>query len=135
DPSAMKVSVVKCKTSAADMFVFSSRRRHTSSLRDWSSDVGSSDLPSILSPSTATWAALPTSVWMRMYALTAIEPPCWGGAIVAMRRSSQDKKDEQETRRPAVKQVAVDAHDRLLQRVGQEQDDILATIQLVHGDD
>ena len=52
-----------------------------------------------------------------------------------MRRSSQDKKGEQETRRSVVKQVAVDAHDRLLQRVAQEQDDILATIQLVQGDD
>src|SRR5438874_3304594 len=30
------------------MFLFSSRRRHTSSLRDWSSDVCSSDLPEML---------------------------------------------------------------------------------------
>ena len=34
-----------------------------------------------------------------------------------------------------VNQVDVDAHDRLRQRVAQEQDDILATIQLVQGDD
>ena len=29
----------------------------------------------------------------------------------------------------------VDGHDRLVERVGQEQDDILATLQLVRGDD
>ena len=34
-----------------------------------------------------------------------------------------------------VKQVVVDAHDRLVQRVGQEQDDILGTLQLVRGDE
>jgi hypothetical protein len=34
-----------------------------------------------------------------------------------------------------VNQVAVDAHDRLVQRVGQEQDDVLGTLQLVRGDD
>src|SRR5699024_1219508 len=33
-------------------FFFSSRRRHTRSKRDWSSDVCSSDLPSAVSPST-----------------------------------------------------------------------------------
>src|SRR6266496_3346089 len=31
-------------TQVGDVFFFSSRRRHTSSLRDWSSDVCSSDL-------------------------------------------------------------------------------------------
>ncbi len=34
-----------------------------------------------------------------------------------------------------VNQVHVDAHERLVQRVGQEQDDVLATLQLVRGDD
>lgn len=34
-----------------------------------------------------------------------------------------------------VKQALVDAHDRLVQRVGQEQDDVLGTLQLVRGDD
>jgi hypothetical protein len=29
----------------------------------------------------------------------------------------------------------VDAHERLVQRVAQEQDDVLGTLQLVHGDD
>ena len=29
----------------------------------------------------------------------------------------------------------MDAHDRLVQRVGQEMDDVLGTLQLVHGDD
>src|SRR5204862_4165604 len=33
-----------CYSSAQDCFFFSSRRRHTRSLRDWSSDVCSSDL-------------------------------------------------------------------------------------------
>jgi len=31
--------------------------------------------------------------------------------------------------------MVVDAHDRMVQRVGQEQDDVLATLQLVQGDD
>jgi hypothetical protein len=34
-----------------------------------------------------------------------------------------------------VKPVLVDAHERLVQRVGQEQDDVLGTLQLVRGDD
>ncbi len=34
-----------------------------------------------------------------------------------------------------VKQVPVDAHERLVQRVSQEQDDILGTLQLVRGDE
>ena len=33
-----------------------------------------------------------------------------------------------------VKTEAVDAHDRLVRRVGQEQDDVLGTLQLVRGD-
>lgn len=34
-----------------------------------------------------------------------------------------------------VNRVIVDAHDRLMQRIGQEQDDVLGTLQLVRGDD
>ncbi len=34
-----------------------------------------------------------------------------------------------------VNQPIVDAHDRLVQRVGEEQDDVLGTLQLVRGDD
>ena len=34
-----------------------------------------------------------------------------------------------------VKTEAVDAHDRLVRRVAQEQDDVLGTIQLVRGDE
>ncbi len=34
-----------------------------------------------------------------------------------------------------MKPEVVEAHDRLVQRVGQEQDDVLGTLQLVHGDD
>ena len=34
-----------------------------------------------------------------------------------------------------VNHMVVDAHDRMVQRVGQEQDDVLATLQLVQGDD
>ena len=36
---------------------------------------------------------------------------------------------------PVVKRWTVDAHERLLQRVDQEQDDILCTLQLVQGDE
>src|SRR5204863_1161974 len=35
---------MSCSTSTINFFFFSSRRRHTRSLRDWSSDVCSSDL-------------------------------------------------------------------------------------------
>ena len=34
-----------------------------------------------------------------------------------------------------VKTPVVDAHERLVQRVGQEQDDVLGTLQLVRGDE
>src|SRR5437899_5274153 len=40
-------------------FFFSSRRRHTRCLSDWSSDVCSSDLPTFGRPTTATW----TGTW------------------------------------------------------------------------
>src|SRR6266487_4634769 len=41
------------------LFFFSSRRRHTSSTGDWSSDVCSSDLPSTAEPRTARRVAWP----------------------------------------------------------------------------
>src|SRR5215211_3101817 len=45
-------------------FFFSSRRRHTRSLCDWSSDVCSSDLTSVLRPGRIlTWRALTNSSW------------------------------------------------------------------------
>jgi hypothetical protein len=58
-----------------------------------------------------------------------------GAAIVARRRPPRIETDEQEIPGAAVNQGVVDAHDRLLLRVGQEQDDILGTLQLVRGDD
>ena len=58
-----------------------------------------------------------------------------GGPIVATLRSAQDRRDEKEIPGPVVNKGSVDAHDRLVQRVGQEQDDILGTLQLVRGDD
>src|SRR5699024_11629267 len=51
-------------TSLSLLFFFSSRRRHTRSKRDWSSDVCSSDLclaPSPTSPTTAASSKLKTS--------------------------------------------------------------------------
>ena len=42
---------------------------------------------------------------------------------------------EKENPAPAVNQVVVEAHERLVERVGQEQDDVLGTLQLVRGDD
>jgi hypothetical protein len=49
---------------------------------------------------------------------------------------TQDRRPaQQEFGRPVVKPVVVDAHERLVQRVGQEQDDILGTLQLVRGDE
>src|SRR6266403_1610202 len=43
-----------------DFFFFSSRRRHTRSLRDWSSDVCSSDLRTFEHGVHAPWAAVTT---------------------------------------------------------------------------
>jgi hypothetical protein len=63
-----------------------------------------------------------------MYAVTAIKPPRVTDArIVAIRRW-------QEIRVRTRNQDHVNAHERLMQRVGDEQDDVLATLQLVHGD-
>ncbi len=42
---------------------------------------------------------------------------------------------QQEIPARTVNQGLVDAHERLLQRVGQEQDDVLGTLQLVVGDE
>src|SRR5207249_9724524 len=44
-------------------FFFSSRRRHTRSKRDWSSDVCSSDLTPNCSRSISVFAANPMRVW------------------------------------------------------------------------
>src|SRR5438874_7715900 len=43
----MHTFIISCACLFSFFFFFSSRRRHTRSLRDWSSDVCSSDLPSI----------------------------------------------------------------------------------------
>ena len=42
---------------------------------------------------------------------------------------------KQGTQRAPVNTVSVDAQNRLIERVSAEQDDVLCTIQLVHGDD
>src|SRR6266496_4753241 len=44
-------------------FFFSSRRRHTRSLRDWSSDVCSSDLASVIRPGGAEWDEREETPW------------------------------------------------------------------------
>src|SRR5438874_13769733 len=58
--------VVDCVLQELVDFFFSSRRRHTRSLRDWSSDVCSSDLSSS-SPETRSGWRLPArrSAWTR----------------------------------------------------------------------
>ena len=48
---------------------------------------------------------------------------------------SRTDQDEQEIPGRTVKRSVVDAHDRLVQRVGQEQDDVLGTLKLVRGDE
>jgi hypothetical protein len=48
---------------------------------------------------------------------------------------SRTPLDQQEISGRAVKKEVVDAHDRLVQRVDQEMDDVLGTLQLVRGDD
>jgi hypothetical protein len=64
-----------------------------------------------------------------MYALTAIEPPrLLDARIVAIGH-------RQEIRVRARNQRHVNAHERLVHRVAAEQDDVLATLQLVQGDD
>src|SRR5690349_21880102 len=45
------------------LFFFSSRRRHTRSLRDWSSDVCSSDLDTLAARGTVFEHAMATSSW------------------------------------------------------------------------
>jgi hypothetical protein len=64
-----------------------------------------------------------------MYALTAIEPPRRVG------RPHRSQATQQEIRGRARKQGHVNAHERLVHRVEVEQDDVLATLQLVQGDD
>src|SRR5699024_12490863 len=52
-------------------FFFSSRRRHTRSKRDWSSDVCSSDLP------RRVGSQYPSSLETRQYQPTQYEPRGW----------------------------------------------------------
>src|SRR5207247_7034484 len=60
---------------ALSVFFFSSRRRHTRSTRDWSSDVCSSDLTSLPSaPVPRDWS-LPAA-FPRIWLPTSRETPC-----------------------------------------------------------
>src|SRR5207247_4791456 len=72
------------------VFFFSSRRRHTRSTRDWSSDVCSSDLTHCpgLSPSTAT---------ARLWPHTASSPPT-KAARIRQRVRSEERRVGKECR-------------------------------------
>src|SRR5437899_12978639 len=60
-------------------FFFSSRRRHTRCLSDWSSDVCSSDLPAVAASleeagdELLTFYAFPASQWLSLRTTNAIE--------------------------------------------------------------
>src|SRR3954447_18280191 len=82
------------------------------------------------STSCATWAALPTSVWIKMYALTATKPSL---SRCAHPSSGVTTEGKGRWARPANSYV-VEEHERLVRRVGEEQDDVLCTLQLVAGD-
>src|SRR5437868_7234563 len=72
----VEVAVVSCM-----FFFFSSRRRHTRSKRDWSSDVCSSDLLTTFAGDETMWAALPRDVasWWRRRVASSIERDDAGG--------------------------------------------------------
>src|SRR5690349_25052630 len=79
-------------------FFFSSRRRHTRSLRDWSSDVCSSDLVST-QPSTAGLTTSPTSrasstaTWM-----TQVSTPTARACTTPQYRRSEERRVGKECR-------------------------------------
>src|SRR5207247_1467291 len=58
-----------------DFFFFSSRRRHTRSTRDWSSDVCSSDLPTETLTTTPTESPTPTATPTATPTITPTETP------------------------------------------------------------
>src|SRR5206468_5947763 len=83
------------------MFFFSSRRRHTSSDRDWSSDVCSSDLFVPVRPSSSrsthrSGTSLPAStVWLAplIVKVTIIQPP--GPLLPGPRQSHELPRSEE----------------------------------------
>src|SRR5206468_5331782 len=98
-------------------FFFSSRRRHTSSDRDWSSDVCSSDLAAchsfgtgmfqcLYQPGPAHWAMLPSTLeWHAAAALVAVAALAWpwaGLATILMLRS-EERRVGKERRRQKVR--------------------------------
>src|SRR5699024_11740637 len=64
-----------CFTLCFFIFFFSSRRRHTRSKRDWSSDVCSSDLPPACKAGALPAELRPHRCYMKMVGLGGLEPP------------------------------------------------------------
>src|SRR5699024_11419784 len=69
DLAVDRSSLARCSSDAplcpAVLFFFSSRRRHTISKRDWSSDVCSSDLSGIVDDDTAdSWVDVKGNDWL-----------------------------------------------------------------------
>src|SRR5688500_14080481 len=81
--------------------------------------------------SEATWAALPTSVWIRMYAVTATASERRRGQMGRETHLGIDSRNSPERRRT---KGSMDAHERLMDRVASEQDDVLCTLPLVAHD-
>src|SRR5438067_188970 len=69
-------SQVELTVLSIEEFFFSSRRRHTRSKRDWSSDVCSSDLPRTTPPSPARRACSPRRRW-RCGSRASAWTRCW----------------------------------------------------------
>src|SRR5260221_7112029 len=62
--NSVQCSRISLSCSSVLCFFFSSRRRHTRSLCDWSSDVCSSDLHS---PATRLWSSKESTAWTVVY--------------------------------------------------------------------
>src|SRR5690349_22741302 len=84
-----------------DSFFFSSRRRHTRSLRDWSSDVCSSDLLTSATSSSGTaihGATGMETLWWWMWRTSTIKPGSTPPGIITAPRRSEERRVGKECR-------------------------------------
>src|SRR5207245_5617858 len=73
-------------------FFFSSRRRHTRCYRDWSSDVCSSDLLSLIHPPSAAAAA--SAPFVSSITAAMINARATGAAVAHRRIDNADRSEE-----------------------------------------
>src|SRR3712207_7526456 len=82
-------------------FFFSSRRRHTRYWRDWSSDVCSSDLPSVMHNQPDLFWGLIASMWIGNLMLLVINLPLiglWVKLLTVPYRRSEERRVGKECR-------------------------------------